>query len=160
MNGYLTKPIIIEDLITLLKKFLKGENIAQSPLQPERKVDHDETSPPRFDLSALLSRTMGDRDFTKKVVEVFFESTPESMEALRKAIETSDAKAIARWAHTLKGSAANIGGMRLSEIAREINQAAEAGNLDALSEQFSRLEAEFEALQEEVFQELVRGNPS
>jgi len=160
MNGYLTKPIIIEDLITLLKKFLKGENTAQSPPQPERKVDHDETSPPRFDLSALLSRTMGDRDFAKKVVEVFFESTPESMEALRKAIETSDAKAIARWAHTLKGSAANIGGMRLSEIAREINQAADAGNLDALSEQFSRLEAEFEALQEEVFQELVRGNPS
>ncbi len=160
MDGYLTKPIMIEDLITLLKKFLGGEGPEKSRPEPVEKVAPDEEALPRFDLQALLSRTMGDRTFAKKVVEIFLQSTPETLEALETAIEDSDAKAIARWAHTLKGSAANIGGMLLSELAKLINQSADAGKLNHLPKQFTKLKKEFEALKERLCEEFGIGNQS
>ena len=104
-------------------------------------------------VNALLSRTMGDRAFAKKVAEIFPQTAPETMEALGKAIRDSDEKGITHWAHTLKGSAANVGGMALSEIAKEINQTANRGELTSLSEQYEKLREEFEALREKICRE-------
>ena len=162
MDGYLTKPIIIEDLLSVLRKWLgyedAGSNLPHSA--PPVKEAEPPDLPPKFDLKSLLSRTMGDRAFAKKVVEIFLQTAPETMDALGKAIQDPHTETIARLAHTLKGSAANIGGMAVSEIAKGINQSADRGDLASLSEQYEKLHREFEALREKICQEFqVAGCP-
>ncbi len=70
------------------------------------------------------------------------------IEALAGYLETGDAEAACRQAHTIKGASANVGGEALRETAYGLEQAGKAGDLDFIKAGIPELEAQFERLRE------------
>jgi CheY-like chemotaxis protein len=82
----------------------------------------------------------GNAALLTRVRAAFAKQTPEIMNAIRAALSSSDAQALARHAHKLKGSLSYFPGERGSEIAREMEQAAKSGELSRASDMLDDLE--------------------
>lgn len=85
-----------------------------------------------------------------KMVEYFFEDAETYIEAIRKAVATANIEKIVSPSHTLKSSARQMGALRLSDIARSIEEQARQmlsggqAELSQVSHKLSKLEAVFE----------------
>jgi len=85
------------------------------------------------------------------VLETYLnESTPELIAAVRQGLVEQDVVALARAAHSLKSSSANIGAMDLAEISRQLESAAKLTDLPACRLLLPRLEAELQAVTDEL----------
>jgi HPt (histidine-containing phosphotransfer) domain-containing protein len=71
----------------------------------------------------------------------------QQIEGLRGRLAADDNGA-ARQAHTVKGAAANVGGERLRAAARQLEEAAAQGDLQAAQNWLTELETEFNRLRE------------
>jgi len=78
---------------------------------------------------ALLEIAGGSPAILDRIRDAFARQTPELLAAIRGGIASGDAAAVARNAHTLKGSLSYFSWNRGAEIAREIESAAHAGDL-------------------------------
>ncbi len=86
----------------------------------------------------------GEPDLLAELVEVFEQDVLPRLAALREALQNGDAGAIERTAHTLKGSAGNLGVARMAETARLLEESGRAGDLRAAPDLLRRLDADFE----------------
>jgi HPt (histidine-containing phosphotransfer) domain-containing protein len=85
-------------------------------------------------LAELRSVTGGDDAFILELVETYVAEGTANMEGMLAAAAAGDPAAIVRPAHTLKSSSASLGAMRLSAIARAIEEAGRAGASERLAE--------------------------
>ena len=69
-------------------------------------------------LSALQSD--GKSDLFARVINVYLAESPKLIEVAKQAAAANDAVELARAAHTLRSSSANVGAMRLAELCRDI----------------------------------------
>jgi HPt (histidine-containing phosphotransfer) domain-containing protein len=65
---------------------------------------------------------------------------------LQEAFSNQNTEAVRSAAHSLKSAAANVGGIYLTELARNLEQAARDGSLAFDAQQLQRLEMEFQTL--------------
>ncbi len=79
---------------------------------------------------SLLEVVGGNAELLARVRDAFARQTPELFAGIRGAIERRDADALARHAHTLKGSLSNFPPERGATLARELESAARAGDVD------------------------------
>lgn len=77
----------------------------------------------------MLRRLGGDEQLFADLVGFFCEDAPPLLDALLDGIRCGDAKQIARSAHSIKGLAANVGDVALSEAALAVERAARADEL-------------------------------
>jgi HPt (histidine-containing phosphotransfer) domain-containing protein len=98
--------------------------------------------PEVFDRAQALEATGGDEELLREIVSIFLEDYPRMVEELGNAIARGDVEAARRAAHTLKGSVAVLGGKALSAAAKEAEDCARAGDLDAAGSVFDRIEQE------------------
>ncbi len=151
MNDYLAKPIRLADLRRTLARWLK---LASLETDTEEKTDTVEAEPitelapdlPVLDTSRLaelqeLSRISG-RDVIGQITSLYLQSSNEHAQALRHAILRRDDDAMLRLAHSLKGSASNLGLVRLTVICAKIEQLARKGDHAACQEHLDDLNAE------------------
>ena len=89
---------------------------------------------------ALTDMVGGDAELITDLVDVFLEEAPERLGEARSGIETSDATLTGRAAHTLKSNALTFGALDLAEVARQMETAARADDLDAAAEMLPALE--------------------
>jgi histidine phosphotransfer protein HptB len=82
-------------------------------------------------LAELMASTGDDIGFVRELIETYLADTPPQLGAMATAIESDDADALVRPAHTLKSSSATVGAMRLSSVARELEMAGRRGSLEA-----------------------------
>jgi HPt (histidine-containing phosphotransfer) domain-containing protein len=82
-------------------------------------------------LTEVLETTGDDIAFVRELVETYLADTPTQLEAMTAAVESDDAEALVRPAHTLKSSSATVGAMRLSSVARELEMDGRSGSLEA-----------------------------
>jgi HPt (histidine-containing phosphotransfer) domain-containing protein len=156
MDDYVAKPISPLALADALEKHLPSaekekEDAAGS--NRKQKVDGDRVSGPTpeiWDRSAMLDRLMGDEELLGTIKEIFLEDTPVLIEKLEEFLGKADAKSAERQAHSIKGTAAEVGGMALSETAREIEKATFGGKLDVAAEKMPELKKRFERLKQEM----------
>jgi HPt (histidine-containing phosphotransfer) domain-containing protein len=85
-------------------------------------------------LDELRAATGGDEEFIVDLVETYVEEGAVNLDEMVAAAAASDPAAIVRPAHTLKSSSASLGAMRLSAIARAIEEAGRAGSADGLAD--------------------------
>jgi HPt (histidine-containing phosphotransfer) domain-containing protein len=62
---------------------------------------------------------------------------------LREAAEAGESHSVERIAHTLKGSAANMGALRMKALLAELEEIGRSEELGAAPERISRVEEEF-----------------
>ena len=113
-------------------------------------------SPEVFDRAQASEATCGDPDLLKEIVGIFLEDCPRMVTELERAVDSGDAEAVRRAAHTLKGSVAVLGAKALAAVAKEAEHHARAGDLDAAAAAFARVEEEAKRLVP-VLEELLAG---
>jgi len=127
MNDYVSKPAKVHDLAAAIERsiYLGTRWVGAASLAAGAGgVPHD------FDQDGFLERTMGDRTLASEVATAFLADSPKLLDQLSAAISAGDAVAAGKFAHTLKGSCANMGGERLRQIASQIQDAGKEGNLE------------------------------
>jgi HPt (histidine-containing phosphotransfer) domain-containing protein len=76
-----------------------------------------------LDTERLRMLFSDDRDLLNEIYEIISTDFPENARLLNGAVESGDFEQITRYAHTLKGSIANIGGNRASGVCDRIHAA-------------------------------------
>jgi HPt (histidine-containing phosphotransfer) domain-containing protein len=103
-----------------------------------------------LDLNATLDNLGGDPELLKEILDYFLEMAPQQLDDLQAAVAAQDVAAVDLQAHSMKGGAANVGALRLSAAARELEMLAKAGTLEGAGELFAAMREEFAALQQAV----------
>jgi HPt (histidine-containing phosphotransfer) domain-containing protein len=100
-----------------------------------------------FDTRRLYRMTRGHPDTIREVIDLFVEDTERNLQRLRKAIDEEDDPTAMETAHALKGSAANMGAERLSELFQSVEEKVKSGDFSGARTMMRPLVEEFRALQ-------------
>ncbi len=122
MDGYVTKPVRIDELNKTLEPLLAETGDQGSGIGDQGSGHGDQgAAPGPIDLVAALEVVGGDVDIMRMAVSLSLEEVPDELEALRAAVTTTDAKEVEAKAHRLKGVMGALGG----NIARDAGQVLE-----------------------------------
>jgi len=99
---------------------------------------------PELDRSVLkLLVVPGEPESLNELVELVETDGAGRLGAIRAGVSTEDARAVAAAAHTLKGSAGNLGGRRLADVVGRLEVAAKAGEWQRVRELLPGVETSF-----------------
>ena len=152
MDDYLAKPVNPEELKAKLVKWLpadgkevkmvqKDENHQAASTNSQVKIN---VSTEYFDIKGALNRAMGDVSFLKMMLDEFRQQKQIYLENILSALESQDADKMKKEAHTLKGTAANLGLLQISQAALELEKLGRAENLKKASDALKHLEGHYE----------------
>ena len=127
MDAYLTKPLEPRQLEEVLKQHILGhaaDEVGKASAAGEPLLDMSR-------LEALGGIGDGASPLVERIIASFVVGAQDTLTAIRRAIETTDPTELARLAHRLGGSAANLGAARVSGICRELEQNGRSGDIRA-----------------------------
>ncbi|MBL8817518.1 MAG: response regulator [Planctomyces sp.] len=171
MDDFVTKPISFALLSQTLEKYLvlPRAQVLPSPGDVEpvdpgtplhtdsaTVVDHGQKQPAVNDSlmvlnrEELLGRTGGDADLIEILAGAFREDSPKHINALCVALADDNAADAKRIAHTIKGCAGNLSGIRLFEFAKTLEQMTIRGDLTSARMCIPQLEVEISNLIQEI----------
>jgi HPt (histidine-containing phosphotransfer) domain-containing protein len=92
----------------------------------------------------------GEPDVLTDVLKLFLAEVPPRMTRLRNAWSSGNIEEMQRAAHSLKGSAGNIGAQGMFDVCRQLDGLGRSGNLEAASTLVDALDVEFDKVQAEI----------
>ena len=143
MDEYLCKPLDPRQLISTLNRLLNKNAAPGAKEQMTSQAPPQKEDPP-FDLDALLIRCMGDADFRDRLLTKFPEQADLGLRRISDALKANDATQLARAAHGLKGTAANLSASAVQQIAARIEALGHAGTLNEVERLVTELRAQVE----------------
>jgi PAS domain S-box-containing protein len=120
------------------------DGYVSKPVEAEGLVEAVETAAGTFDPSRAVARLGGDERLFGELLDLFLADLPPMLAEIRKAVDSSDADAIRRAAHTLKGSVANFAAPRPVEAARRLEAMGAGRDLKEARPAFLELEQALE----------------
>ncbi|MEN9676837.1 MAG: hypothetical protein RIS76_2733, partial [Verrucomicrobiota bacterium] len=129
MDDFLTKPLEEAHLRAALQRAVQSREGAGAglPASPAASVESEDVILDPTMLNNFRSlRVPGQPDPVAELVDLFVADLPPRLEALRTAVAEGQTAAIKAAAHTLKGSASNMGGRRLAAACAAVESAAAA----------------------------------
>ena len=142
MDGYLSKPVRIGDLLRAVDHFAGRRESAFEQDAPEAQVG-DTGSCKRMgelDYSAALARVGGDVELLRELAGMFMEEYPKLLEEIRQGVAGQNAPAVCNAAHQLKGLLAQFGAETGRQAAYGVELPARQGDLAATSQNLLVLE--------------------
>jgi HPt (histidine-containing phosphotransfer) domain-containing protein len=95
-------------------------------------------------LDNLRALNPGDNDeFLRELAAIFLEDTPKRITELDNSLAAGDTGTFTRAAHSIKGSAANLGAMRLRAAADKLEHHSRKEGLTAVNDMVAAIKAEF-----------------
>ena len=144
MDGYLSKPVRLEDLKAMLERWLP---LAAEPLPtPEPASVPPASVAGPVDVGVLKSLVGDDPAVIQEFLADFRISAAKVAVALRAAYRDGQAAQAGSLAHKLKSSARSVGALALGELCAEMERAGQAGQAEALTALLPRFEAELSAV--------------
>jgi CheY-like chemotaxis protein len=146
MDDYVSKPIQVEALIRALNKCRpRRRRVAEKPAAlAQPRVD---TPAAVIDPDALrqLRATLGSRadEMLPGLVDRFYQDAERLLAEARKCLELGQDDNVRRAAHTLKSTSATFGALRLSTLARNLEDLARDQDLERADDLLIQAEAEF-----------------
>jgi HPt (histidine-containing phosphotransfer) domain-containing protein len=148
MDDYLAKPVGLAELRECVARWLlpqgvkrppadhAGNRSAAVPASPTAELAREEVLDPKVlhELKEIM-----DDDYLG-LLHTFLRNAPTLMTEARAAATGGDVEAMVRPVHSLKSSSANVGAMNLSELARDAERHARAGDLGAAQQAFTAVE--------------------
>ena len=128
MNAYLSKPIRIEELQSILKEW--GEH------RPGRKVDEAPvggTAPivdPVRVKELVLMDARQQTELLSQLIDLYLEEFPELLQKMKESAGRGDLASIKKAAHKLKGSSLNLGVTLVAGICKELEIRTATGDLE------------------------------
>jgi PAS domain S-box-containing protein len=141
MNGYVSKPLRHEALEQAIEHWT-GATLA--PVAPaEAPEPTPSASAVAFDGEDFVERLMGNEDLARRLVRAFVDDIPQQIARLAQALNGLDSQTVRLVAHSIKGAAANVGGLEMQEIAWKLEQTGSADDLTASAAALPELAASF-----------------
>ena len=145
MDAYATKPIDFEKLLQVMCELVPVEATA---IESNEDADVPPATPAPIDSEAAMALLEGDQVLLHRLIRLFLTDSSKTLDEIEEAIAASDAEALRRTAHRLKGASSNIAATRINEVARSLGSSAQDENFDAAKDQVSILKSELESLRE------------
>ncbi len=160
MDDYLSKPVQIEELAVILDRYVPATSSAPDPTAagaPTAKAAEADSGFERLDYTVINGlrelREPGQADPLAELVDLFLVDAPERLHRIQHGWQAGDLKAVQHAAHSLKGSASNLGVLRLAKLAAQLEKEAKTGSLQNPAELVGSLLAELEAVTQLLQQE-------
>jgi CheY-like chemotaxis protein/HPt (histidine-containing phosphotransfer) domain-containing protein len=138
MDDYLSKPIRREQLqdviydVVVATEQTSGDMLADAGVEAAAEAGTEGTpaaGPPpptadadkptdTFNLALALESVEGDEELLRDVIAVFLEECPQLLRDLALAVQTQDSSTLRRQAHTIKGATRIFGNVRVTELAK------------------------------------------
>ena len=93
--------------------------------------------------SELFASVGGDTAFLGELIDTYFNDATELLATMHRALPDGKAEEFRRAAHSLKSNSANLGAMRLSALAKELEMMGKAGVLDGAADKIAQAESEY-----------------
>ena len=127
MNDYLTKPIDQAKLMKTLAQYLEPvEGEIETPVA-EPQTANEEVP---LNLEHLAMFTDGDPNEEKQLLDLFFEQSDIGVNELEEFLAANDNEGWKKSAHRMKGAAANLGAIPLSNACKTAEEGAQASNAE------------------------------
>ncbi|WP_010324419.1 response regulator [Marinobacterium stanieri] len=145
MDGKIGKPFRPEALYQLLLEHTARKPVRSSFTEPEHPAnDANTTVTTDTGYTILHQQTLDELNVLldgeiNTIIVPFMEQLPPLITQLRQALEHEDREALFMASHTLKSSAANVGGLEVSERARQLEAGAKTGAIAELETGVSQL---------------------
>jgi two-component system sensor histidine kinase/response regulator len=133
MDDYISKPVRHEQLRAILAQWV--------PTDTQVKVEDDAALDPGVVAGLRQLAEAAGGEVLDELAELFAADTPQRLATLRQAAADGDADALAEAAHSLRGSAANLGATAMVRLCQQLERQANSGDLHAAEELVARLEA-------------------
>jgi CheY-like chemotaxis protein len=143
MDGYLSKPIDVDELIATVERFGATRADGTPPAETHGSVAV-------FDERAALAHCGGDRRLLGEVVKLFQSDYPSSLRRIDLALRKRDGDALRHAAHRLKGAIATVGGSSGRSAAAALEQAALSRHFDDANRAYTQLRREIERLEDQL----------
>ncbi|MCW5549844.1 MAG: Hpt domain-containing protein, partial [Opitutaceae bacterium] len=102
-------------------------------------------------LDNLRALNPGDNDeFLRELIGIFLEDTPKRLTELDTSLTAGDAGTFTRAAHSIKGSAANLGAMQLRTAAEKLEHHSRKEGLGGVAAMVAAVKAEFDRARGEL----------
>ncbi len=128
MDDYVAKPIRSADLFAAIERWTKSV-VGTEWNQEEETMDEKSEDTKIFDERLALQRVDGDEELLHEIAALFVEDCESLSESICSAVENADAEAINHIGHRVKGSAGNLGGAVVQEIAYQLERIGSSGDL-------------------------------
>jgi HPt (histidine-containing phosphotransfer) domain-containing protein len=160
MDEFLTKPLDLDQLPNVLNRAIgapppstpevaPSTSAASRPV-PQTSEESRSDSMPILDPSLLdFLRTLrfeGEPDPVTEIIDLFLRDTPSRLEEATAALNRRDSAGVQAAAHTLKGSANNLGARRLGAAAGRLENQASTGRWALIEELLRAATTELQAL--------------
>jgi CheY-like chemotaxis protein len=137
MNDYLTKPVDLKVLRTVLERWVAPQSSALGAL-------------PAFDGEGMDARFGGDAELKEIALAAFRQSTPALLAKLRAAVVADDRKDVERLAHSAKGGGSMIAAERYAAIAALLEERAATASGEDVRRMQEELQRAFDEFIEAV----------
>lgn len=133
MNDFLTKPVVVDSLVSAILQWARRGGHMQAPEQvPARAPSPAAAAPAVFDAAVLSALPMvadgSQPSYRDVVLKMFMQSVPPLLDTIRQAALGGDKSAAQMAAHTLKSSSAAVGALALSACAADAEAHLRAGH--------------------------------
>jgi CheY-like chemotaxis protein/HPt (histidine-containing phosphotransfer) domain-containing protein len=159
MDDYLAKPVKPASLETMLRQWLPmREAIMEDEISQDPTQTQPGTSRRHLDSTVLeeLYEIMDD-EFVS-VLQSYLDNAPGLLRGIRDAVAAKDFDALVTPSHSLKSSSANVGGMELSMLARELEFKGRQRETKGMVEVFNQLAETYRHTTEELKQIVNQGS--
>jgi CheY-like chemotaxis protein/HPt (histidine-containing phosphotransfer) domain-containing protein len=147
MNGYISKPIQVEELIAALEQTpVRQPPVVAEPARVSPPIGQEQPLAPRAaanpaspanhnvvdpTILARVREMMGEEGETmvRNLTELFLNNSQLLVDQLRAALAAGDAETVRRTAHTLRSPAAQMGAMHLAALCQSLEAKGRQGDL-------------------------------
>ena len=158
MSDYISKPFMIEEIVDKIKvwkgKSAENDIITVTAASPAEKSVLDQNV-----LARLKDLIDGNDDtFFLKVIDMFIDQSVEVVERIAVEFKNGNLKEVSAQSHKLKGSALNIGAMRLAEVCKQLEIQARENNVAGSNNLLVKVRQEAISAREAIHKMLQQGS--
>ena len=159
MNDFVVKPVRRNILISTVDKwvFLKDESPTYQPIEIDEVIQEYSEQANPFNLEVALEE-FGDIDIIKKITKEFISNVESQCLSIQENIKIENYDVVRREAHSIKGGAATLEAVPLSNSAKIIEEICKEENFDYIDNAFQNFLCEFELFKLFVQQYLFNNN--
>lgn len=175
MSGFLTKPVMRDELIRTILSQLpatqstpggsapgrsaaqgsQGESTPHGSSATQKDTNTADSQQPdsaamALDVELMLKQMHSSVGLAREVLPVVLQETPGTIKQLAEAVGKSDSDAVQKLAHLLKGRAASIAAVTMSEHCAALDLSARAGQLEKFAFLFNTICEDYLALEAEI----------
>jgi HPt (histidine-containing phosphotransfer) domain-containing protein len=140
MDDYVAKPIDIRNLAEAIERNLPNQRVWDSRDASQTDTTASEQSSdkmcaePPYDKQAAMNRVGGDDDLFNELALLFLADSPNALAQIHEAVSRGAPEAIAKAAHSLKGSLGTLAADSALRTAQTVETLARAGDLQGVQE--------------------------